>query len=413
MTRSFRGVNQRQKTLVARVAKCLKFFRLREGDGQYVREPAITGLHSANYLNVMRERVPRVWVFDGVFGRFDVPGHVLGKNCRYKVVTGREPPAESRLPDPGFSGHGRHRDIQPLGGIQTSCGLQDAAAISLGVCPKITLGRLYSEICRHRSILASGTGGPLGATVRHVGHAFHLSCGRVALTRPGRKDSILSTIAIVGAGPGLGLAIARAFGRQGFDVALVARNKDRLDGFVADLAEKSIRAAVFPADVMDRTSVKRALGEAVAHFGAIDVLEYSPVGTAKDSRLTAPSQAQPEDIQQQIDFQLYGAMAATEAVLPAMREAGSGTLLYTTGAGSVDPVPFVGNVNAAAAALRNWVINLNKELAGTGVYPAHVAIDVSIGGVVPDFRAATADQVAAAYWELYQTRDVAEKIFTV
>ncbi|MFB6978196.1 hypothetical protein [Streptomyces scopuliridis] len=62
-----------------------------------------------------------------------------------------------------------------------------------------------------------------------------------------------------------------------------------------------------------------------------------------------------------------------------MREAGTGTLLYTTGAGSIDPVPEAGNVNTAAAALRNWAVNLHKELAGTGVQAAHVGIDVSIG----------------------------------
>jgi hypothetical protein len=49
-----------------------------------------------------------------------------------------------------------------------------------------------------------------------------------------------------------------------------------------------------------------------------------------------------------------------------MREAGTGTLLYTTGAGSVNPVPEIGNVNVAAAALRNWVLNLNTELSGCG-----------------------------------------------
>lgn len=63
-----------------------------------------------------------------------------------------------------------------------------------------------------------------------------------------------------------------------------------------------------------------------------------------------------------------------------MREAGAGTLLHTTGAGSLDPVPVpvVGNVNAAAAALRNWAVNRHKELDGTGIQAAHVGIDVSI-----------------------------------
>lgn len=65
-----------------------------------------------------------------------------------------------------------------------------------------------------------------------------------------------------------------------------------------------------------------------------------------------------------------------------MREAGAGTLLHTTGAGSLVPVPVpvpvVGNVNAAAAALRNWAVNRHKELDGTGIQAAHIGIDVSI-----------------------------------
>ena len=44
----------------------------------------------------------------------------------------------------------------------------------------------------------------------------------------------------------------------------------------------------------------------------------------------------------------------------------------------------LGNVNAAAAALRNWVLNLNKELSGTGVYAGHVAISVWIGNEGPE-----------------------------
>ncbi|MFJ9709506.1 hypothetical protein [Streptomyces sp. NPDC101234] len=52
-------------------------------------------------------------------------------------------------------------------------------------------------------------------------------------------------------------------------------------------------------------------------------------------------------MQHRMDFQLYGAIAATQVVLPAMRRAGAGTLLYTTGAGSIDRVPQVGKVKAA------------------------------------------------------------------
>ncbi|PQP14508.1 SDR family NAD(P)-dependent oxidoreductase [Rhodococcus opacus] len=224
----------------------------------------------------------------------------------------------------------------------------------------------------------------------------------------------MPTVAIVGAGPGLGLAIARTFGSHGYDVALLSRNRDKLDGLVGQLTADGITAAAFTADVLDRPALTQALKDAAAHFGGIDVLEFSPVGTAETTTLTLPTEATPDDVQSEIEFQLYGAITATQAVLPAMREAGAGTLLFTTGAGSVDPVPMVGNVNAAAAALRNWAINLNKELAGTGVYAAHVGIDVSIDkSVIPGFPTAPAADIAAAYWDLHNKREDGEFIFSV
>lgn len=220
----------------------------------------------------------------------------------------------------------------------------------------------------------------------------------------------MSSIVIVGAGPGMGLAIARTFGTRGFDVALIARDRDRLDGLVDQLTAEGVTAAAFPADVLDHSTLTQALKDAATHFGGVDVLEYSPV---RRPTLTTPSQTTPADVQQELDFQLYGAIAATQAVLPAMREAGAGTLLYTTGAGSVDPIPMLGNVNAASAALRNWVLNLHKELAGTGVKAAHVAIGVWIGGGgPPGAPTATADQIAPVYWDLHTDRDTAERVFT-
>ncbi|WP_151477473.1 SDR family NAD(P)-dependent oxidoreductase [Streptomyces albicerus] len=223
----------------------------------------------------------------------------------------------------------------------------------------------------------------------------------------------MTSIAIVGAGPQLGLAIARTFGSQGLDIALISRNRDKLDDLVGKLTAEGVTAAAFPADVLDHDALTQALKDAATQFGGIDVLEYSPVGTLGSTVLTAPAETEPSHVQREIEFQLYGAIAATEAVLPAMREAGAGTLLYTTGAGSIDPVPQVANVNAAAAALRNWAVNLHKELAGTGIQAAHVGIDVTIGtSTFYGQPKATADLISPTYWDLHTThRDQAERIF--
>ncbi|MFI1050050.1 SDR family NAD(P)-dependent oxidoreductase [Streptomyces griseoruber] len=215
----------------------------------------------------------------------------------------------------------------------------------------------------------------------------------------------MTSIAIVGAGPRMGLAIARTFGSQGYDVALISRNREKLDALVGGLATEGVTAAAFPADVLDHDALTQALKDAADRFGGIDVLEYSPLAI-ESTVLATPAESDPSHIQDQIEFQLYGAMAATRAVLPAMREAGTGTLLYTTGAGSLDPLPVVGNINAAAAALRNWVVNLHKELDGTGIQAAHVAIDVALGGTSldPTLKVATAEDIAPVYWELHTTK---------
>jgi NAD(P)-dependent dehydrogenase (short-subunit alcohol dehydrogenase family) len=223
----------------------------------------------------------------------------------------------------------------------------------------------------------------------------------------------VTSIAIVGAGPQLGLAIARTFGSHGLDVALISRDHAKLDGLVGRLTAEGITAAAFPADVLDRDALTQALKDAATHFGGIDVLEYSPVGTLGSTVLTTPSETDPSHVEQQMEFQLYGAIAATKAVLPAMREAGAGTLLYTTGAGSINPETPIANINAAMAALRNWAINLHKELAGTGVQAAHVAIDVAIGtSFLPHIPVAQPEEIAPVYWELHTThRDAAERVF--
>ncbi|WP_256122565.1 SDR family NAD(P)-dependent oxidoreductase [Streptomyces sp. LUP47B] len=85
--------------------------------------------------------------------------------------------------------------------------------------------------------------------------------------------------------------------------------------------------------------------------------------------MATPSESTVENLQPQIEYNFYGAVTAARAVLPAMREAGAGTLLFTTGGGSINPVPMLGNVNAAAGALRNWVLNLHNELAGAACTP--------------------------------------------
>ena len=89
----------------------------------------------------------------------------------------------------------------------------------------------------------------------------------------------MPNIAIVGAGPQLGMAIARAFGRRQFRVAMISRDLDQVYGLAAQLRDEGIDAEGFTADVRDTDMVAEALVDADQWLGSIDVLCSDKTGT--------------------------------------------------------------------------------------------------------------------------------------
>jgi NAD(P)-dependent dehydrogenase (short-subunit alcohol dehydrogenase family) len=220
----------------------------------------------------------------------------------------------------------------------------------------------------------------------------------------------MPTIAIVGAGPGMGLSIAKVFGGHGFQVVLISRSRDKLDNLVAQLAAAGITAGAFPADVANVPALTAALEQAAARFGAIDVLEYSPYGGLD---MVSPEEVTVDNLRLQIEHLLYGAVTATRAVLPAMLQSGAGTLLFTTGGGAINPYPMLASMNMAQAALRNWVHNLHATLADQGVHAATVAINLLPATTAPEgVPHAAPDAIAQAYWDLHTRRDRPEHLVT-
>lgn len=216
----------------------------------------------------------------------------------------------------------------------------------------------------------------------------------------------MPTIAIVGAGPGLGQSIAKVFGKQGFDVALISRNGAKLGHLAAELGEIGISAAVFPADVSEHGQLTSAIDAAAERFGGIDVLEYSPLA---NFGFTYPVEVTLETLRPQIESLLYGAVTSVQAVLPGMLEAGSGTILLTTGGGAVSPYPMLATTNIAQAGMRNWAYNLHNVLGERDIYAANVAINLMISTHGPagvTFRGP--DEIAPSYWALYTDRSAPE-----
>jgi NAD(P)-dependent dehydrogenase (short-subunit alcohol dehydrogenase family) len=223
----------------------------------------------------------------------------------------------------------------------------------------------------------------------------------------------MPTLAIVGAGPGLGASIARRFGREGYRVAVLSRNPERLAALAGQLRRDGVDARPYPADVLEPQTLHDALTRAAGELGGIDMLEYSPAPAPADQAgpLAAVGAVDltVDAVARQVEYYLYGGITAVQAVLPSMIDRGSGTIVVSTGASSGPVVhPPFANIAAASAALRNWTLNLHAALAPTGVYAAHVAIAAWIGHGGPKSQP---DTIAESYWQLVQDRGQAELFY--
>ncbi|MFG1963292.1 SDR family NAD(P)-dependent oxidoreductase [Nonomuraea sp. NPDC049028] len=207
-------------------------------------------------------------------------------------------------------------------------------------------------------------------------------------------------IAIIGAGPGIGLAVARRFGREGFDVALTARDAGRLTALTGTLAHEGVTASAHPGDLTDPASLTTALDG----MGPVDVLVYNGGGTAA-SRTSALDVTR-ESAQDAFDGAVLGAVTAVRAVLPGMLDRGSGTLLFTSGISAVHPIDFLGNIGIAVAGLRNYVLALAQAVSHRGVHVGHVPIGAAVAPGSP----ASPEAVAETHWRLHTDRDRNEVI---
>jgi short-subunit dehydrogenase len=209
----------------------------------------------------------------------------------------------------------------------------------------------------------------------------------------------MPTIAIIGAGPILGLSSARVFGRNGFKVALVSRTKANVDKLAAELATEGIEAAGFEGDVTDAASIEAAAAAIEAAFGPIDVLSFAPV--TKEPRvgvdIVGPLEMTVENTKAQLEVQLFGAINTVRAFVPAMVARGTGTVLFTTAYASVQPMPMVANFGLAGATVRYYAATLHGELKEKGVHAAHV----SVGVYLNTEPGTEADTVAKVYWDAY------------
>ena len=204
----------------------------------------------------------------------------------------------------------------------------------------------------------------------------------------------MTTIAIIGAGKGLGLATARRFGQDGHSVALIARNPDNLDSLVSTLTSEGITAQGFSADVRDTASLQAALDEAVEQLGPIEVLQYSPVPAKEFMRPVLETAA--EDLTGPVEPSIYGPVTAARRVIPGMRMLGRGTILF--GSSAVRPSGAVTGTSIAFAGEGAYAQLLHEALTPEGIHVGQLIIPLGIGSGDPDHEP---DALAETLWRIH------------
>jgi NADP-dependent 3-hydroxy acid dehydrogenase YdfG len=207
------------------------------------------------------------------------------------------------------------------------------------------------------------------------------------------------SLVIVGAGPNLGLAIARRFGREGFAVGLISRTQPRLDDLAAELNGEGIVAAVAAADIRDTGALSAAIKALADQLGGVGVLEYSPLPAREFMKPILETDV--EDVRGPLEFSVLGAVAAVRAVVGPMREAGRGTILFTTGGAAVNPYPARAGVGISFAGEVAYARMLHNQLKDEGIHVAHTAI---AGRIAPGGDHEPED-IAEVLWRHHTERD--------
>lgn len=210
----------------------------------------------------------------------------------------------------------------------------------------------------------------------------------------------MKTFLSIGSGPGIGLATAQRFAREGFSIVLSSRNMAHLrqqaeilsaDGVNVTLLEAD---ATKPAQIVELVTRARSADdeELVVHYNT-GVLHYDAEG-----------QLLPQTIQQQtaneisLDLQanLVSAMVAIKAALPGMQKQGGGTILLTGGGFGIHPSPDFLTLSVGKAGIRATAQALFEPLRTENIHIATVTVSQLVS---PHSDAARA--IAQHFWELH------------
>lgn len=219
-------------------------------------------------------------------------------------------------------------------------------------------------------------------------------------------NAVKPVVIIAGVGPGIGTSIARAFGAEGFGLALLARDSARLAKVHAEMRDAGVTAAPFIVDLADSAATQDAV-ERVRLWAGGD--PSSLVYNAFELQQGSADRLDLVETQRAMRVNFIAATQLTALVAPAMRASNTGSLLFTGGGAALHPYPGFSSLCAGKAALRMWVLTLAEDLAGTGIRVG----TVTVHGRVERGTPFDPDDIAAALLRLHRgTKEGVEIHFT-
>jgi short-subunit dehydrogenase len=213
----------------------------------------------------------------------------------------------------------------------------------------------------------------------------------------GGSDSSIDDrhLLLVGAGPGLGMAVARRFANGGYRVTLVARSTDGLGDLASSLGDTGSQIETIAADASDPEALRARMAELYAEHGAPGVIIYNAVMGAPDKLL----ESSVEHLQMAYAVDVISAIVLTQVAAPAMRAAGSGTIMVTGGGFADHPIPALATISLGKAALRSAATMLGADLEADGIRVA----TLTIAGQIVAGTAFDPENIAKRYWEVVQS----------
>ncbi|KPY92152.1 Short-chain dehydrogenase/reductase SDR [Pseudomonas tremae] len=202
----------------------------------------------------------------------------------------------------------------------------------------------------------------------------------------------MSIFLSIGTGPGMGIATARRFAQEGFRVILSARNEGRVQALADGLKAEGFDAEALVVDASNTAAVAKLVAEVEKHYGPIDVLHYNAANLRKSDIAAQPTDTFVPDLAVNIG----GALAATQAILPAMAKRTAGTILHTGGGFALYPSPDFLSLSIGKAGIRALVLGLFESAKAQGV---HIGTVTVAANVAPDSK--EADAVAEHFWKLH------------